>query len=919
MKLKGKHPMKIESIRTLSGPNVYSYRPVLLMQLDLGELVERETREFDGFNERLLKTLPGINNHHCSLGRPGGFVTRLDEGTYFGHVVEHVALELTELAGIGRAHGKTRHSEGSIYNVAIEYRAEEASTYLFEQAVSLVETLLRNEPFAVEPVLEKAKQLVGDSDLGPTTRAITAAAERHNIPCRRDGTGNRIQLGHGKYLHYVQAAMTDRTSAIAVELAQDKEETNDRLRRNGIPVPQGKVVYSVKELMRAADQLGKPVVVKPVSGQQGRGVTLEISSPEEMKIAFKEAQKFSSAVLVEEMFCGRNYRVVIVGGRMVAASERLLPHVIGDGVSSIRQLVTLENRNPLRGDGHEKPLTKIKVDADVITHLQHDGMTLDSVPTRGERITLSNRSNLSTGATAEDVTDEVHPAIAALCERAARLIGLDVCGVDLVIPDIAAPLTSGGIIELNASPGLRMHHYPSAGTARDVGEAVVSSIYPPGAPSRIPIISITGTNGKTTVTRMIGHVLSKTGLCVGMTTTDGIYIDGERVVEGDTTGPQSAQVVLSDPAVEAAVLETARGGILRRGLGYDWSDIGVLTNISDDHVGQDGIKSVEDVVYIKSLVAERVKEGGTLILNADNEHLARLMETERVNRVPKQVVYFSLNEHEPLIRSHLQAGGTAYFPRGRALIESIGEVQRPVADLSLLPVVMDGAADFQVANLLATVAACRAFGVEQDALFESLIGFSSWANNPGRANLYRLNGGHVLVDYGHNTEAFHAICRMASKWEDRRVTGIISVPGDRDDTVIDSAARVAAKGFHKLIVREDHDLRGRRPGDVANILCRAIKETSPATECEVVLDEVEALRRAVSEMAKGEVIVVFYEKLQPIQRTLQELAAHPVAALPPGVQRPVKQDRRPRFSRPRPGIVKSQRLGKRLVPALPPA
>jgi cyanophycin synthetase len=915
MKWKGKHPMKIENIRTLTGPNVYSYHPVLLMQLDLGELVERESRQFDGFNERLLQTLPGIKNHHCSLGRPGGFVTRLAEGTYFGHIVEHVALELTEQAGIGRAHGKTRHYEGSIYNVAIEYRAEDASTYLFQQAVSLVETLLRNDVFAVAPVLEKARQLIGDADLGPTTRAITEAAKKRNIPCRRDGTGNRIQLGHGKYLHYVQAAMTDQTSAIAVELAQDKEETNDRLRRNGIPVPEGKVVYSVKELMRAAEKLGTPVAVKPVSGQQGRGVSLEVSTPEEMKIAFKEAQKISSAVLVEEMFSGKNYRVVIVGGRMVAASERLLPHVIGDGASSISQLIALENKNPLRGDGHEKPLTKIKVDSDVITHLQHAGMTLDSVPQRGERITLSNRSNLSTGATAEDVTDQVHPTVARLCERSARLIGLDVCGVDLVIPDIAAPITSGGVIELNASPGLRMHHYPSAGTARDVGQAVVDAIFPAGTPSRIPIISITGTNGKTTVTRMIGHVLSKTGLCVGMTTTDGIYIDNERVVEGDTTGPQSAQVVLSDPAVEAAVLETARGGILRRGLGYDWSDIGVLTNISDDHVGQDGIKSVEDVVYIKSLVAERVKEGGTLILNADNEYLARLMETERVNRVPRRVVYFSLNENHPLIKSHLQAGNTAYFARSGALIESTGEAQRAIADLSLLPVVMNGAADFQVANLLATIAACRAFGVEQDVLLKSLVAFSSWANNPGRANLYRLNGGHVMVDYGHNTEAFHAICRMASKWQDRRVTGIISVPGDRDDAVIDSAARVAAKGFNKLIVREDHDLRGRKQGDVANILCRAIKETSPATECEVVLDEVEALRHAVNQMAKGEVIVVFYEKLQPLQRALQELAAQPVVALPPVVQQPGKQNTRPR----RPGVVRSQRLGKRLVPALPPA
>lgn len=914
MKLKGKASMKIECIRTLTGPNVYSYRPVLLMRLDLGELVERESREFKGFNEQLLTILPGIENHHCSLGRPGGFVTRLNEGTYFGHVVEHVALELTGLCGIGKSHGKTRHDSGSVYNVVIEFQAEKASTYLLEQAVNLVEALVREEGFELEPVLEQAKYLVGDADVGPTTRAITDAANRRNIPCRRDGTGNRIQLGYGKYLHYVQAAMTDQTSAIAVELAQDKDETKDRLHRNGIPVPKGHVVYSLEEATRAADELGRPVVVKPLDGRQGKAVSLEVSTAEEMKVAFEAAQEFSSAVLVEEMYSGKNYRVTIVGGRMVAASERLLPHVVGDGAHSIRDLIATENKNPLRGDGHEKPLTKIKVDSDVLAHLHHEGMSLDTIPPQGERVVLSNRSNLSIGATAEDVTDKVHPTVARMCERAARLIGLDVCGVDLVIPDIAEPITSGGVIEVNASPGLRMHHYPSAGDTRDVGEAVVNAIFPPGAPSRIPIISITGTNGKTTVTRMISHVIGKTGLCVGTTTTDGIYIDGEQIVEGDTTGPQSAQVVLSDPVVEAAVLETARGGILRRGLGYDWSDIGVMTNISDDHVGQDGIKSVEDVVYIKSLVAERVKEGGTLILNADDEHLSKLMECERVNRVPRQVVYFSLDENNPLIRRHLQSGGTAYCAKNKAVIESIGETDRWMADLSMLPLTMNGAADFQVSNLLATVAACRAFGVEQDVLLQSLISFSSWANNPGRVNLYRLNGGHVMVDYGHNTDAFNAICRMASNWKDRRVTGVIGVPGDRADEVIDHAARVAAKGFDRVIVREDHDLRGRRPGDVANILCRAIRETSPELECEVVLDEIEALHRAVSQMEKGEVIVHFYEKLHPVQRALQDMAAQPARALPPML---VHQKRT--VNTVRTALAKSRRIGEQSFPAMPPA
>jgi cyanophycin synthetase len=909
--------MKIESIRTLPGPNVFSYRPVLLMRLELGDLFERESREFAGFNQRLLNLVPQLQTHHCGLGRPGGFVTRLEEGTYFGHIVEHVALELTDLAGIGANHGKTRHDEGRVYNVVIEYKAERAATYLLERAVELVEALIEDRPFDLQPVLDHAKELTAVWEPGPTTRAIMDAAEKRGIPCRRDGTGSRLQLGYGKHLRYVQAGMTDNTSEIAVELAQDKDETKERLERNGIPVPFGKVVRSLEEANEALDTLTKPVAVKPLTGHQGYGVSLDVSTPEEMKVAFEAAQEFSTTVLVEEMFPGRNYRVVVIGGKMVAASERLPSTVVGDGVSSIRRLIEIENKNPLRGAGHERPLTRIKVDADVLAHLGHAGMSLDTVPAIGESVTLSNRTNLSTGATARDVTDEVHPTIARMCERVARLIGLDVCGVDLVIPDIATPITSGGVIEVNASPGLRMHHFPSEGQARDVGMALLNSVYPEGAPSRIPIISVTGTNGKTTVTRMIGHVLSAAGLRVGMTTTDGIYIGGERVVEGDTTGPKSAGVVLSDPSVEAAVLETARGGIVRRGLGYDWSDVGVLTNIGEDHIGQDGIKSIEDVVFIKSLVAERVREGGTLILNADNEHLVKLVKSERVSKVPKTIVYFSLSEKNPVVRKHLRAGGTAYFTNQRALIEATGETRRTLAELSLLPVVMNGAADFQVANLLAAIAACRAQGVSQDVLLKSLINFSSFANNPGRANLYRLNGGHVMVDYGHNSDAFDAICRMASNWKDRRVTGIIGLPGDRDDKVLQHAARVAAKGFDRLIIREDYDRRGRAPGEVSSLLCDTAQKVSPAIECEIVVDEIDALRRAIDQMIKGEVIVVFYEKLQAIQQLLEELAAQPVSMLPPlPVQTPNVQ---PRFKRSFPTRLAPRRFGRGTITASPPA
>jgi len=600
-----------------------------------------------------------------------------------------------------------------------------------------------------------------------------------------------------------------------------------------------------------------------------------------MTTAFRVASEFSDNVLVEQKLEGRNYRVLIVNNRLVAASERIPCRVIGDGKHSIQELVDIENQNTLRGEGHEKPLTKIKIDQAVVAHLHASGRTLASVPTYGEEITLSERINLSVGATARDVTDEVHPTIARMCERAARVAGIDVCGVDLIARDIAEPILDGGIIELNAGPGLRMHHFPSEGKPRDAGGAIVDMLFPDGKTGRIPIISITGTNGKTTVTRLIAQMLKERGQFVGMTSTDGIFIDGECVAKGDMTGPHSAQVVLSDPAVGVAVLETARGGIVRRGLGYDWSDIGVMTNIGGDHVGQDGIKSIDDIVFIKSLVAERVKEGGTLILNADDEHLCRLRHEKAITRVKKTFVYFSLNRNSSIIRSHLRVGGTAYVLDDGWLLELTKDACERIVHVNELAIAMDGAAEFQVANVLAAIAACRAYGVSIRDLKDSLTAFNSSTHNPGRANLYKLNGGYLMVDYGHNSGAFEAICRMASRWNNRRVTGVIGVPGDRDDTVVKEAAQVAARGFHRLIVKEDADLRGRPQGNIAEILCTAVQDESPGTPCEVILDEAAAVSHAVKTMDKGEIVIVFYDQLAPIQKLLDQFSAEPIATLPP--------------------------------------
>lgn len=870
--------MQIRSIRAITGPNIYHSRPVLLMRLDVGDLAERDSASIPGFIEGLTAALPGLHEHHCSPGWPGGFVERLHRGTYAGHIVEHVALELSDLADIGVNYGKTRYGgQPGLYEVVVRYQAEQGMRFLLETAVELVDALVAGEPFDVAERLAKARRIIARTELGPSTKAIVDAARQRRIPTVRLNGASLVQLGYGRHRKYIQAAMAESTSAIAMEIASDKELTKQLLDRVSVPVPQGVTVDTEEDAIAALGELGGPVVVKPLDGNQGRGVTVNLTTPEEVAAAFQIAQRHSDDVLVEEFYAGTNYRVLVVNGRMVAANERLAANVTGDGEHTIAQLIEIANQDPRRGEGHQAQLTKLEADAVVLTYLAKCGRTLGDVPAAGETVFLRESANLSTGGTAKDVMDAVHPTVRRACERAARVIGLDICGIDLVMEDISRPLREGGgIIELNAAPGLRMHLYPSEGTPRDVGAAIVDMLYPPGTPSRIPIISITGTSGKTTVTRMAAHIMARTGVTVDMTTTEGIYIDGELIVEGDTSGPASAQTVLSDPSVDVAVLETARGGMVRAGLGYDWSDVGVITNIQLDHVGQGGIEGTEDLIEIKSLVAERVREGGTLVLNADDEHAAGVIEIPRIKRLRHHVVYFSVQEDNPRVREHVGRGGTAYFLRDGWLVEAMRRQEHRLVRAARIPVTLGGAADFHIANAAAAIAACRAAGASARDAVEAMIDFRAEVHNAGRANLYRVAAGYVLTDFGHNPHAFEAIARMAARWHGPRVTAIISVPGDRADWLIEEAGRVAARGFDRVIVRADADLRGRRPGEVPEILCRAVTAEVPHRECNVVLDEIEALRTAISEMQENELVVLFFEHdLPPALAVLQECGAVP--------------------------------------------
>ena len=873
--------MKIESIKILKGANVYSHRPVSVMRLDLEDLKGRESRDVENFNRRLVEALPELKKHFCDRGHEGGFVERLEEGTRFNHVVEHVALELLAQAGFDmRDKDACRGDESDDSKAIIEMTTVETTHYLMPVAAELTEAIIEEKSFLTEEKIIEARAVAADTELGPSTAAIVRAAEKRGIPWTRENEYSLVQLGYGKNLHYVQAAITDRTSTLGADLARDKDATKRRLRKFSIPVPDGDVVRTEEEVVAAFESLGAPVVVKPLDGRQGKGVSLNLSSREEVVRAFQHAKEHSRKVLIEELFEGKNYRVLVVDGRMVAASERLPCYVTGDGEHSIAELIKLENQNPLRGEGHEKPLTKIKLTPILIAAMEKEGWKPEDVPPDGKRAMLCAGMNLSTGGTARDVTDEVHESVKAVCERAARIVNLDICGVDLVLRDISEPMPKekGGIIEINAAPGLRMHAHPSEGTPRDVGAAIVEMLYPEGTSARIPIISITGTNGKTTVTRMISHVLSAAGLTVGTTTTDGIYLNGREIVKGDTTGPVSAKTILGDRAVEVAVLETARGGIVRRGLGYDWSDISVLTNISEDHIGQDDIRSIDDLINIKALLAERVRAGGTLIISADDENCLRVLEREKVCAPRRKIVYFSLDENNPVVQKHLADGGTAYFLRDGRIFEAQGEIFQSIINLADVPVTMNGLAEFQVANVMAAIAAGRAYGL-MFSNFLSLKDFDNAAHNPGRNNLYRVGKGYALIDYGHNPGAFEAICRMAANWKDLRVTGIIGVPGDRHDEVVRHAALVAARGFNRIVIKEDNDLRGRRKGEVARLLCETVNREAPERRCDIVLNEVEAFAQALSEMRENEVVVIFYDKLAPVLEVLEKNAAVPVAAI----------------------------------------
>jgi cyanophycin synthetase len=884
--------MKITSIRRLRGPNVYLSRPAVVARLRLDELAGRETSDVTGFPERLLRALPGLADHHCAAASPGGFVSRLRGGTYFGHVTEHVCIELSHLVGREISFGRTLSAgEPGLYDLIVECPKDESPdsalpASLLEAAVDVVTAVESGSAVPLPDRLADLSALAEREATGPSTRAIIAAARRRGIPVERFGDLSLLRLGWGNRRRLAWAAMTDATGGVGIDIAGDKQVTRRLLGEAGVPVVPGGAARAPEQAVRLLNRLGAPVVVKPRHGRQGEHVALNLGTPGDVERAFAAA---GGDVVVERQLPGRDYRVLVVAGEVVAAAERIAAHVIGDGESTVGELIERANADPRRGVGHARVLTRLAVGDVALRLLARQDNTLDTVPAAGHQVWLRENANLSTGGTSRDVTDRVHADVARLCLRVAALVGLDVAGIDLRLPDIAHPLpatgapdeVTGGVIEVNAVPGLRMHLAPVQGRARDVGDAIVRAMFPGGSDGRIPTVAVTGTNGKTTVARLTAFLLAGAGLRVGLATTDGVSIDGRMIYRADATGPRSAQMVLGDPGVQAAVLETARGGTLRRGLGYDWTDVGVLTNITADHLGQDGIESIEDIAHVKVLIAERVRDGGTLVLNADDPWVRSVVDRPRVRADRKRIVWFGADPHNPVLAAHLGQGGIAYTLEDGWLVQAAGARRMPLIRLAELPGSFGGAAPHAVANALAAVAAARAMGASQQTVVERLAAFDPPVHNPGRGTLLRCGDVSLFVDYAHNPAALAAVLRTLHRlWGPERCLAAVTLPGDRRDDLLAASAQVLADGVTRVVLYDDEDPRGRAPGEVSALVEREMRGRRPTLRSVRVDGHRAAVQAALRLAAPGDVVLVLYEKVDAMLALLDELGAVPADGLP---------------------------------------
>lgn len=848
--------MIIEGIQVLNGPNVWSikWKKLIQMRLNLVEMEQRPTDTINGFLERIESLLPSLYEHECSEGKIGGFFERVRMGTWMGHVVEHIALEIQTLAGMNTGFGRTRETDSSgTYNVVFSYIDKEAGIYAAHAALNIAKALVDGVFYNLETDIENLKSIFRKNALGPSTKSIVDEAVDRDIPWLRLNNKSFVQLGYGINQRRIEATTTDTTSYMAVTIACDKEKTKLMLREASIPVAAGGECEDLKGMKEIIKEIGFPIVIKPLDGNQGKGATVNVSNIEEAKVALNFAKKYCDSVIVERCISGFDFRILVVDNKVVAAAKRIPAHVIGNGIHTLIELIEETNKDPRRGMGHENVLTKIVIDNLTLALLSKNNMTLDTVPNKGETVYLKSTANLSTGATSIDVTDSMHIDNVWIAERISRVIGLDICGIDIMAPSLedSLVLNGGVVLEVNAAPGFRMHLAPSKGVSRNVAASVMDMLYPKNKVSRIPIIAVTGTNGKTTTTRLIAHIVKNAGYKTGFTTSDGIYIQDRMVEKGDTTGPVSASYILKDSSVEFAVLETARGGIIRSGLAFDSCDIGVITNIKEDHLGMKDVNTLEDLTRIKSVVVETVKKDGWAILNAEDPYCLSLE-----GKLDCNTAYFALNRDSSVVRGLIENSKVvAVCDNGYITIikgDEIIELEKIVN----IPLTINGKASFMIENVLAASLATYLFGFDVVEIRNSLRSFIPGPKyTPGRLNVFSFKNFDVMVDFAHNPPGFLAIEDYLAKVEATKKIGIIAGVGDRRDEDIIACGRIAARMFDHIIIRQERHLRGRTDKEIEGLLLKGIGECNQKRTYEIIPKELEAIEHAISIAKHGNYIV----------------------------------------------------------------
>lgn len=861
--------MKIIETKVFKGKNIYSHKKCIRIDVDLEGYCETPSKDIEDFNDNLISMIPELNTHRCGIDEERGFVKRLREGTYLAHICEHITIAIQNKLGIDVHYGKSREIKDDHYYIIYQYIYENVAIESSKLAVDIINALINKIPINYDERIELLEYILKDETMGPSTKSICDYANKVGLPVITLGNGEFHQIGYGKQGRVIEASIGTNTNCVSVDISCNKLLTKELLGIQNIPVAKGLKVKNIIDLLKSGEEIGYPVVLKPQYGNQGKGVVLNIKNEKELLNAYNTVKDKFKDIIIEKYYKGNDFRVCVVNYKVVAVSLRMPPYVKGNGINTIRELIDKLNDNPERGEDHEKSLTKIKIDEEVIKCINEKGKVLDDILASGETIYLRKNANLSTGGEAIDYTDEICEENINLCIRAAKTLNLDICGIDICTEDISKPIYNNGIImEVNAAPGLRMHLNPSIGIPRDIGKEIVNMLYN-DRPYNIPVISITGTNGKTTTTRVISHTLSKMGYCVGMTSTSGIYINDECIDSGDDTGFDSAKAVLLNHDVDVAVLETARGGMIKKGLAYDLADVAVITNIREDHLGIDGVDSMEELCYVKSLVGEAVKEDGYVVLNADDYWSKSIL-----NRIKANIIFFSKDSNNPLLKQSKISNISVYLENDDIVVSNKGK-EYVICGIKEVPITLDGKLTFNIENILAICGALVGMGIDYCMIKNGITTYLLNSHkNSGRFNCYDINGINVILDYGHNIDGYNSVLSAVKEINSGMLYGVIGIPGDRTNGTAKEIGKISSKYLDYIIVKEDKDLRGRKQGEVAELIVDGITEDSDGKKYEVILSEEDAFEKALNMAKRGDIVIVFFEDMKPLVSIINKFSSY---------------------------------------------